>query len=65
MESSAGNPLAVEKGLGSIAPLQAELWLFKEGTRQFYPKIEAKVTYFVTTFSNTHISGLEWSFAKI
>jgi len=65
LKSSAGNPLAVEKGPGSIAPLRAELWPFKEGTRQFYPKIEAKVPFFVNPFSNAHISGLEWSFAKI
>ena len=65
LKSSAGNPLAVEKGPGSIAPLRAELWPFKEGNRQFYPKIGANVTDFVTTFSNAHISGLEWSFAKI
>ena len=65
LKSSAGNPLAVEKGPGSIAPLRAELWPFKEGTRQICLKIEANVTDFVTTFSNAHISGLEWSFAKI
>ena len=65
LKSSAGNPLAVEKGPGSIAPLRAELWPFKEGTRQFYPKIDAKVANFVNPFSNAHISGLEWSFAKI
>ena len=65
LKSSAGNSLAVEKGPGSIAPLWAKLWPFKEGNRQFYPKIEANVTDFVTTFSNAHISGLEWSFAKI
>ena len=34
LKSSAGNPLPVEKGPGSIAPLRAELWPFKEGTRQ-------------------------------
>ena len=65
LKSSAGNPLAVDKGPGSIAPLWAELWPFKEGNHQFYPKIDAKVPLFVTTFSNAHISGLEWSFAKI
>ena len=64
-KSSAGNSLAVEKGPGSIAPLRAELWPFKEGNRQFYPKIGAIVANFVTTFSNAHISGLESSFAKI
>ena len=31
--STAENPLAVAKGPGSIAPLQAELWPFKEGNR--------------------------------
>ena len=46
----AGNPLAVEKRPGSIAPLQAELWPFKEGNRQFYPKIGANVTDFVNHF---------------
>ena len=65
LKSSAGSPLAVEKETGSIAPLRAELWPFKEGTRQFYPKIEANVTDFGNPFSNAYISGLEWSFAKI
>ena len=65
LKSSAGNPLAVEKGPGSIAPLWAELWPFKEGTRQICLKIEAKVPLFGNPFSNAHISGLEWSFAKI
>ena len=64
-KSSAGNALAVEKGPGSFAPLRAELWPFKEGTRQICLKIEAKVPLFVTTSSNAHISGLEWSFAII
>ena len=44
------NALAVEKGPGSIAPLRAELWPFKEGNRQFYPKIDANVTDFVNHF---------------
>ena len=57
-KSSAGNPVAVEKGPGSIAPLWGELWPFKEGNRQFYPKIEAKVPLFGNPFSNAHISGL-------
>merc|ERR1711911_280469 len=65
LKSSTGNPLPVEKGPGSIAPLRAELWPFKEGTRQICLKIEAKVPFFVNPFSNAHISGLEWSFAKI
>ena len=65
LKSSAGNPLPVEKGPGSIAPLRAELWPFKEGTRQICLKIDANVTDFVNPFSNAHISGLEWSFAKI
>ena len=43
-------PLCVEKGPGSIAPLWAELWLFKEGNRQFCLKIEANVTDFVNHF---------------
>ena len=55
LKSSARDPLPVEKGPGSIAPLRAELWLI-------CLKIEAKVPLFVTTFSNAHISGLEWSF---
>ena len=33
LKSSAGNPLAVEKGPRSIAPKGAELWPFKEGYR--------------------------------
>ena len=65
LKSSAGNSLAVEKGPGSIAPLWAELWPFKEGNRQFYPKIDANVTDFVTTFSNAHKSGLEWTFEAV
>ena len=65
LKSSAGSPLAVEKGPGPIAPLQAELWPFKEGNCQICLKIDAKVTYFGNPFSNGHISGLEWSFAKI
>ena len=63
--SSARSPQAVEKGPGSIAHLEAELWPVKEGNHQFYPKIDANVTDFVNAFSNAHISGLEWSFAKI
>ena len=31
LKSSAGSPLAVEKGPRSIAPLRAKLWPFKEG----------------------------------
>ena len=65
LKSSARDPLPVEKGPGSIAPLRAELWPFKEGTRQFYPKIDAKVANFVNPFSNAHFSGLKWSFSKI
>ena len=64
-KSSAGNPLPVEKGPGSIAHLRAELWPVKQSNRQRRTKSEANVTDFVTTFSNAHISGLEWSFAKI
>ena len=55
LKSSAGNPLAVEKGPGSIAPLRAELWPFKEGTRHICLKIDANVTDFVNPFSNAHI----------
>ena len=53
---------AVEKGPGSIAPLRAELWPFKEGNCQKRMKIGP---FFVNPSSNAHISGLEWSFAKI
>ena len=53
------------KGPGSIAPMRAELWPFKEGTHQKRTKIGAKVPLFGNPFSNEHISGLEWSFAKI
>ena len=42
LKSSAGNSLAVEKGPGSIAPLGAELWPFKEGNRQFVSKLRQK-----------------------
>ena len=65
LKSSAGNSLAVEKGPGSIAPLWAELWPFKEGNRQRRTKIGANVTDFVTTFSNAHKSGLEWTFEAL
>ena len=65
LKSSAGSPLVVEKGPGSIAPLRAELWPFKEGNRQKRKKIDANFTNFVNPFSNAHISGLEWSFVKI
>ena len=57
--------LAVEKGPGSIAPLRAKLWPLKEGTRQKRTKSDAKVPLFGNPFSNEHISGIEWSFAKI
>ena len=49
LKPSAGSPLAVEKRLGSIAPLQAKLWPFKEGNRQKKMKIYANVTDFVTS----------------
>ena len=49
-KSAPGNTLAGEKGSGSFEPLGAELWPFKEGNRQFGPKIGAKVADFVTTF---------------
>ena len=65
LKSSAGNPLAVEKGPGSIAPLWAELWPFKEGNRQRRTKSDANVTDFVTTFSNAHKSGWEWTFEAL
>ena len=65
LKSSAGNSLAVEKGPGSIAPLWAKLWPFKEGTRQICLKIGANVTDFVTTFSIVHKSGLEWTFEAL
>ena len=55
LKSSAGNSLAVEKGPGSIAPLWAELWPFKEGNRQRRTKSEANVTDFVNHFQ-TRIS---------
>ena len=55
LKSSAGNSLAVEKGPGSIAPLGAELWPFKEGNRQRRTKSDANVTDFVNHFQ-TRIS---------
>merc|ERR1711911_388534 len=64
LKSSAGNPLAVEKGPGSFAPLRAELWPFKEGTRQKRTKSDAKVANFVNPFSNAHFSGLSGVFQK-
>ena len=65
LKSSAGIPLAVEKGPQSIAPLQAKLWPFKEGNCQKRTKIEAKVPLFGNPFSNLHNSGLKRSCAKI
>merc|ERR1711911_199526 len=64
LKSSAGNPLPVEKGPGSFAPLRAELWPFKEGTRQKRTKSDAKVANFVNPFSNAHFSGLSGVFQK-
>ena len=49
-KSAPGNTLAGEKGSGSFEPRGPELLPFKEGNRQFGPKIEANVTDFVTTF---------------
>ena len=54
LATPAGSPLDVRKGPGSIAPLGAELWPFKEGNHK--KKIHAKVQHFANPFLNMLIS---------
>ncbi len=60
----AGSPLDVGKGPGSIAPLGAELWPFKEGNHK---KNSCKSAAFCQSiFKHAYLSilGVEWSFEK-
>ena len=62
LKSSAGSCRKRTQDLGQLHLYRPSYGHLK---RVFYPKIEANMPIFSNPFSNTHISGLEWSFAKI